>query len=423
MHVSIARRRPTATSEFDPFRVAPFYRRAGGWPAPALLLAVPLTMAVAVVITTAEGTFGSIGDFQPIQDARRLFGWDGASPAAPYFPLLRDYPSWILVTIIATTWALVHLQWQRFRACLPSLEENGVIRPRPHVTVGRLDRLLRLAPADAPTDGDALFRDALHRAHRVLDAFARMWWLVAIVAGVVTFLLVQSEDRNGVFQVLTPSLHGGERTAWIDASYDSWWAGKNHLGGLLLYTAIACGGIFVILLQNVVGFAAVYVVLAMGRFLEFDADWANSDGRYGWAALNRAFQTVFWSLAIHGVALSLLLVTLGIENFRWVLTLVLLYLVVLPLYTVVPWLVFRRVQIEAVSRRQSEIEAEVAIRDWKCRLEAEDWAAEKRAPLEQAQLHPLHVRRRVVSPIVAGVLLPIVLAVLQIFFDLTFGGN
>src|SRR5262249_53897830 len=134
---------------------------------------------------------------------------------------------------------------------------------------------------------------------------------------------------------------------------NSWWASDEHPLGLITYCLGALFGAYIIILQNIVGFQAVYVIVALPALVEFDADWLNRDGHYGWQPVAKVFRTVYLSLTLHGSAISLLLIVLGLRSFPWIFGLVAIWVTVVPLYLVVPWILFRRIEERA---RQHRIE-------------------------------------------------------------------
>lgn len=418
---------PSAGPRFDPFLVAPIVSGTSSWRSRRLLLLVPLIAVVATCVAVVEGTIGTSGDFQLWADFKRVAGLGSVVPAPPRFPLLRDYPSWFLSALIAFTCVLVHRQWRVMCECLPGLRHQEVLRPRSDPAFSRMHHVLGL-PRVTGASSDRLTTLVDWINHRVLSRLARYNVLVAFLAVLLVSLLVLGQNRTGIFEVIAPSgqTHG-QREAWLNQTYASWWASTHHLGGVLVYSAIATLGIYVILLQNLIGFLCVYLCIAIPVLEEPDVDWGNDDGRYGWRPLASVYQTVTWSVVLHGLGLSLLLFVLGVENFKWVLVLWALWVTIIPLYMVLPRLVFRRVASEARRRRLELIAYTLETGrtgDPKADVELEDWAAHHRRITEDAVIRPLRMRRFEVAPLVIGIIFPVVLAVAQIVFSIEFGpGN
>src|SRR5262249_15868160 len=116
-------------------------------------------------------------------------------------------------------------------------------------------------------------------------------------------------------------------------------------------------GIFAILLENIVGILCVYTCFSLTAIVEFDVDWLDRDGNYGYNIVARIYRTIIWSLAMHGLTLSVALVSLRIQNFPWILLLVIIWFVAVTFDLVVPYLIFRTVRRSAQKRRIDEIEA------------------------------------------------------------------
>lgn len=413
---------------FDPFRSLPLMAFTRGWRSRRFALLAPVLILIGVVASAVSGSLGGLRDFTPAVDSERLFGigHPHASPAT--FPFARDYPSWLFVMCIVLTYALVHAQWKAMRSCFPELAANGVIRPRREARCNWYQRLLRIDRLAAAARSEYAVDNMLQSCNRSFDRIASFGPVTALVTVGIVALLMLSEQRNGVFEVLAPPrLSDSARQAWISASYHGWWAGSNHTLGVFVYAGIASLGLFLIVSQNIVGFVAVYCVMALPAVVEFDADWINRDGCYGWSPLGRTFRTVCWSIALHGVAISLLLVTLGIENFRWVLVLAITWIVILPLYLVVPILIFRKVSKTARKAREIEVQSGFFEAIYIASpIEVISLEAQARSELEAARaarIRPLRVGRLEVSAFIVTILLPIVLTVIQLVFSVSFGGG
>jgi hypothetical protein len=414
--------------QFDPFLAAPMMGATSRWPSRRFLLLVPAVAVAAIAVAWAEGTLGTPKDFQLWADFKRASGVGTAAPSPPRFPLLRDYPSWCLATLIALTCALVHRQWRTMRDCLSLLRHNEVLRPRDRPALSRIHRVLQVERTARSTSNDGL-RALVDRINdRVFRTLGPLNVIVAFASVLLVALLVLGQNRSGIFEaVAPPGQAASARQAWLSDTYASWWAGTSHVGGVLVYSAIATLGVYVILLQNVVGIVCVYLCIAIPALDEPDIDWVNDDGRYGWRPLATVYQTVNWSVVLHGLGLSLLLFVLGVENFRWVLVLWALWVTILPLYMVVPRLVFRRVVKEARRKRLAVLEQTLVTarshQDPTRRMEVEAFVAEHRRAVETARIRPLRMRRFELGPVVIGALFPIALAVAQTVFSLTFGSQ
>lgn len=342
-------RRPVA---FQPFRVAPFFAKARTWNSWWLLVLWPLFMLGAMVVTRLEGTLGGVEDLHPWSDLLHLVDTDTSRVSEPHFPFLRDATTWILLFVVSATCAIVHRQWQQMEDCLPKLLETGVLEPSPadgfangHPRFLLVKWLRRIPPVNR-------YPTLVRQINKVMQIVGWYSIVPAFAALLVALLIVLGENRNGLFEALAPdSLVGVNRAEWVKEAYESWWASISHPFGFVYYVLIAFFGIFVILLQNIVGVAAVYVALSLRHVAELNVDWLNRDGRFGWRPFARIYRTVCWSLALHGSALSLMVLVLGTSNFWWMMGLVAIWVVFAPLYTIVPILVARRIANLAREKR------------------------------------------------------------------------
>lgn len=341
---------------FDPFLVAPWASKLRNKPSRVVLLLGPVLAALVLLPTLVEGR--ALGTFRPILDLRLALGADIAN-SPPDFPLSRDTPSmWLLATILCTC-VLVHRQWRLMEDCIPLLMRNGTLESRPIRERTRLQRLMdRVFGCPEPTD-DGL-RCTVRHMNRYLEKAQAFAPVLVLVAAVLTFLLTVGE-RESLFAAAAPAgLHGARRASWLAAAYNSWWASPSHPLGLLAYFLAASLGIYVVLIQNVVGMASVYFVVTLPSVATLRADWLNRDGHYGWLPIARVFQTVYLSLTLHGAALAVLLIAVGPAHFPWLAALLAIWVVVVPLYTLCSHLVFRRVERVAKQQRLESIQDEMA---------------------------------------------------------------
>ncbi|MGA2471848.1 MAG: hypothetical protein ABSG64_14300 [Solirubrobacteraceae bacterium] len=372
---------------------------------------VPALSAVIVGVALIEGRLA--GTFQPLADLRIAFGTHGVS-SPPNFPLVRDVVSMWFGAVVLYTCLLVHKQWQLMARFIPDLESSGAIRSlrRPIPGLPRVAQIWRIGESD-PKD------DAVNMVVRRIDAYLRLVEraapFVAFGAAVAAFLLILGEEPN-IFSVFAPSnLHGGGRAAWLDAAYSSWWAGTGHPIGCVLYFLVATLGIYIIVMQNLVGVACVYFVCVLPHIARFSADWGNADGHFGWRPAATAFRTVYWSLLVHGVTLAVLLVALGPSRAGWIAGLLAIWLIGTPTYIAVPWLIFTRVEKRVRRDRLRAISA---------RLQTDNVHLDSVGPavvpflweidrVRQLRIRPLRMRSWQFSTIATAIALPVVIAVAQ----------
>ena len=415
------------TRDFDPFAALPLFgrlRRVNSW-----VLGLPIGAALIGLVVSASalgGTIGNAKDCQPVQDFERVFDLGHPLPSAPSFPLIRDVTSWYLVLAVIATCIVVHRQWQLMARCLTDLADNGSLRLKTNITLNRRLRFLRVHRYIDPQRPDTALDSFVGKVNELVAQRVAKW---APAIGIIAALLVLSlivGDKENLFHALIPKgLSAGAQRQWLARSYDSWWAGINHPSGLFGYFLGAFIGAYVIVLQNLIGFAAVYVVMVMPSLVEFDADWLNRDGHYGWKPLARVFRTVYLSLTLHGLAISVLLVVLGLQSFPWIVGLVTIWVVVVPIYIFVPWILFRRLEDNARQRRMKALSMLV---DGMAADSGEDLPKLRAVISEIDRVRRAHIRPlRVLVPELAtfgiAVILPVILTAAQIWFPISFGGK
>jgi hypothetical protein len=406
--------------DFDPFAFAPFF----GWARHVHtawfgLLGVLIALTV-VVVTWVEGTLGALNNFELREDVRRIVGLD-TEPSAPSFPLLRDVASWFLLLVIVATCMIVHRQWQLMSDGVSELRLNNVLIPETSARPSRLPLLNRLLRgSDGQDQVMVLLKKINDFGQRIV---ARAALFVAGAAAILAFLLIQGEKSRGLFQVVMPrGLSPEGQASWLSAAYESWWASDSHPLGIITYFTLAVFGLYVILMQNVVGVVCAYLAVALSAVAKLDADWLNRDGRYGWRPVARIFRTVYLSLALHGLALSVLVVILGVQNFTWVSGLVLIWVVMVPLYILVPWLAFRSVEGTARRRRIDGLGAisPASAGTMDGVRQTHDLVAEIDR-CRRAKIRPMGLGVPEFSTVIAFALLPAALTATQIFFSVRFG--
>jgi hypothetical protein len=224
------------------------------WKSRRLLLLLPLLFILAITASLLEGTLGTPEEFTPIADFERVFRIGDPAPSPPRFPFARDYPSWLLASVIVLTCVLVHRQWKLMQECLPKLVRNGVLIPKPEAAWSPLQRHLgmdRLLDGHidlrASTTPFGIFVTALNL--RWFGFVARVNVLLFAVAALIVGLVILNIQHNGLFEVLAPT--GQDlvaRTDWLILTYESWWASTKHPFGISVYAAAATLAVFVVLL-------------------------------------------------------------------------------------------------------------------------------------------------------------------------------
>ena len=416
---------------FDPFAFVPLFgprRFLPRWETWQLWWLPVLVTALVAGVNLIHGTWGSPDDFQLGSDAKRVFFGltdpDRVSRSAPDFPLVRDAGSWFLAFTIVSGTLLLHRQWVLMRRALPALRKYNAIIPR--------DEPLRLTFFSWLLGINRKLKvgNRLCPAHEALDQFERKMFepskkkkvvtlLVLLVLSVAGAAALRGGEREGIFSLLAPGdLDQAGRDRWQQEAYHHWWAGDSYFFGHWLYVGLAVFAVLLILSFNTGGLLALYIVIALRYVAHPSADWWNRDGRYGWRPVAEIFRTVRLAMALLGGTLSVTVLLLGPRHIVWIIWLVVIYLVFLPLFSMVPLLAFRPVARAAVDRRVKALTAEMADRGIDPHRDIVD-AAPFLAEIDRCwatRIRPLSLARLPFSTYVTIWLLPVALTVLQIVY-------
>lgn len=416
--ISTAPQSSKAPVALRPFLCAPLMNMTERWRSRRFLWLFPSILVVAGSASLIESSFGGSNDLLLIDDLKRAIGQSGGAFSPPRFLFLRDYASWAIVLAIALTFVVVHRQWKLMHDCLPQLAASGAIRPRQYGTWRPIHRLLGIQWAAERGSGDTPFRRLVDSVNELgLRPIGRANPLIMLIASLGLMLVLIHLRDNGIYAVLSPGgLTEAGRQAWLSKAYESWWAGTSHSLGLSVYFLASTVAVCLILLQNLVGVACVYIAVAMPAVLEFDADWENRDGNYGWSPMARMYRTVYLSLGLHLLTLLMLLWFLGPDNFVWLGLLAITWTVVFPLYTFIPAFVLRRVANDACVRKLVAIGADRDAALSKAGLtdaqieEVRERAGVRASRVHEAKgkIHPLGIDRKRLAPLITGWLLPLV---------------
>lgn len=397
---------------FDPFRDSPVMRRLRDAKVRTIVGIIVLGLACVIASAVIGDRFGTLNDFQPIHDAQRLMDVGSPPPSPADFPLLRDVVSWYLIAMSAATLGLVRYQWRLIERIVPHLAETGVIFWRTTVTGDTRSRALLVGKANAAAAPEAFLRFALARAQRVLGWASDWWFAVFLGAAAVAIPFIAGEIAGSFSALAPPHITSAQEHTWLDAALKSWWAGNSNVPGLMVAYVIASLMFVAIFAQNLVGFVAIYLFAAMGRTLEFRCDWANHDRRFGWAPVGTLYRTMIGSLMLHIAAITSVMWLMGFGRWPYVWVLIVIPIVAIPLYAVVPAIVFMRFSRVEKSRYHDELAA-LADQD------PDDLALRQRVRNEQefarrAVINPVRPRKRDIPASVVTIIIPVMLTAVQV---------
>jgi hypothetical protein len=410
-----------ATTDFDPFALMPLFHRArhlNSW-----LVALPVCavfMSSFLIASMIDGTLGSRDGFQTWNDLKRALGLPHTPPALPYFPLMRDVTSWFLVFVVVCMCGLAHRQWQLMAHFVSDLAGNGTLRPKttfkdtPHSRALKIDKLISAG------EGHDALTSFISGVTRVSTAKIAKWAPYIGAGSVIIVILLIIGEKHSLFIVFAPhGLNSGQKGKWLSAAYQNWWASDDHPFGLLVYFMAWFVGSYILIIENLIGVIAIYQIAGLPYVAEFDIDWLNRDGNFGWMPVKRVMRTVDALLTLHGLTICILLIVIGIQNFPWIIILVVIGLIIAPMYMIVPAVVFGRVihrardqRIRQLTHIANQIQLATAqnVNEFRSIMFEVD-------RVRTAKIRPTYPGWSQTPPIVVAIVLPIVLTIAQITFS------
>ncbi|MCG7608448.1 hypothetical protein [Mycobacterium sp. CnD-18-1] len=360
-------------------------------------------------------------------------GIEPAPDGYQYFPFIRDFASWLLLVAIIIGLFLLHRQAQLMSRCLSQLADNGAIVARETMTRtdGSIDRIgtfnldwisrvlliNRLVKSASAEDAfDSVVQQVTAFCVRLTKIFGS---LVPFVAAAVIGLLLLIGPTRGFFLSLSPDFASeAARSEWAQSAYGSWWASLDHPVGAVVYFVYAIVAFLIVLSFQPVGFSVLYLIVAMRYTTQWNADWKNDDGCYGWRPVAEVYRTVLQAVSLLGVAVTVMLVMLGIQNFAFVLIPVLLYVCVAPFFVVLPRFIWRDVAETAKRNRINQLLDGISKYD----IDNPDRNSNLLTVLQEvdrcrrAEIYPLRVHKLWQSTVFTAWIIPLCIATFQIVF-------
>ena len=315
------------------------------------------------------------------------------------FPLLRDVPVLTVAIILSTTPYIVYRQWAALSAFLPSLSKYRCI--------------------SFESDGhkDEYFREVSSANEYYVHA-GGLGAVYAAVAFVSVALVSIACAQHGIYERLAPNGLGVEaRQQWARNAYSSWWANfNNNWPGWLGYLLVGSLGIYSIVLQDVMGWRAVYFMWRTRRLATYYVDEANPDGSYGWREGRRVILFTYVSVVVHGIGLALIAISLPLSAaVIFMGPLLLCWAFTVPLCIGIPCYVVRRSIRQTKARRLEHISAQLRRLDEDPNLDDDARAMHKDPYMRQCaaiqQISDLPIRQRSDWPIVGITLLASMLSI------------
>ncbi|MFJ9781056.1 hypothetical protein ACIRSS_15815 [Amycolatopsis sp. NPDC101161] len=155
----------------------------------------------------------------------------------------------------------------------------------------------------------------------------------------------------------------GDIATWAKEAYSNWWASpEKGVLGYGLYFIVATWGVYIITQQNIVGYCIIEGLWRSRSAIRFGADPVNTDGYFGWAVVRESLVATYTELAMHGVALACVAITMppgslvgpmAVASFQW--------MVSLPVHLGFPFLfvgrTIRRFKADELERLDNTVQA------------------------------------------------------------------
>lgn len=393
---------------FDPYAAVPPLRWLRKVPSLYFLLFAPSAAVLMIAAAAASHMLGTASNFTPLRDIQTAIRRTGFSATAPFhYPLTRDLPVWIFTVIMTIEVVIMSRQWRLFASGLPRLVKNGVLKPPADDTADSLDDMGSLRTvANYPAAQRLARYVTLVNEHNTRRA--RLYTILFPIMALALAALLMLAERNRIFRVFTPrGMTPAAREKWRLMAYQHWWSSLNHPIGAITYFILVAVAVYVIIAQTHVGIYAARIAGALPRLARADANWVNPDGYYGWGPLHEIFGTVWSSMALYGLLVSVLAIVLGLGGIGWIPAGV--WFVLVTFYFAVPWAALRKIEATAKERHIDTAQAEAGVMTTKDQDELEIRVKHYR----EARMNPMQLGNFKGASVALTVLLPVVLNLVQ----------
>jgi hypothetical protein len=316
------------TFSLRPYQCEPFLHAAHrrGFPVASMLIFIPAFFVPVALVAAMQGTFSHTAGLEVAWDDLARLVRLGHSNTDSYFPLLRDYPTLIVITFTGVTCFLFYRNCHLMELLCVHLSEERLIR---------LDQNTR-----------KLVHQELEKANARFAAIGRLSLVVALLALGIASLMFVSSHNPPIFLPLAPGVTQQARQGWGRMAYHLWWAtmDRRHIVGAITYLLGSTFTVYVILKHNLAGVCFVSFFWAVRKQAIFTMDKRNIDGYYGWYPARRLIFSVFISVIASLVAFTSLFTLLPFHAILGYLPFTLIYLIGIPAYVALPlWLLNRAV--------------------------------------------------------------------------------
>lgn len=247
------------------------------------------------------------------------------------FPLARDLYSAIAAVALGASFVVIWLQWHAYAQMLSLMVKRGSM---------------------VLSDGGTALSREVRRANATIEAIGRCSPITILVVAAAITALMSDQGRFGVFHNFAPA---GAVGTWAADAYRGWWASPlTHPTGALFYFLVGTWGVYLVTQQNIVGLRIILALWNTKETVSFAADPVDQDGYFGWGPVRSALAATFVELALHGIALACVALTLPPQTLNGPFLFVLAqWAVMLPLHISFPFFFVRR-KIKAYKKRETE---------------------------------------------------------------------
>lgn len=223
-----------------------------------------------------------------------------------HMSFLRDLPTLLTVLILSLTPALAYRQWRAIRVFLSDLVQNGLV-----------------------FDED---KEQIAKLVIQANAFYRKWQnRVTVISFVSTILMCLVASGLAQSAAMFPPLQQSGQAIY----YDQWWA---RIGSASWTLVMLWGALFihVVLIQNLYGGRATYLVYQLGKQARLSFDPLALDGEFGWRSTFTILRCTWSTLLIHGMAMAMIGLIIPSAGLLYMLPLFAQWVIAMPIYIGVP---------------------------------------------------------------------------------------
>lgn len=287
-------------SNFDPFQAEPLVlRRLDRHKVPPglLLFALPITFLLCTWVAAMEGMLLPESGWSGIlHDFRAVFALRDASRPVGSFEFFRDLPS---LTLLVTCSMSLYTSYANMDAM--SRMKARLLTSQYHAAASTLE-----AEQGAGQDGTSAFQKVnaeISAANGRVASIGSRWKSYFVACLAVGGVFAWAQTRTGIhYYFQTGETATGRQ---LEDGYSAWWASwKPFRPGAVLWWLLGSAGLYLASVQAVVGWNFAVLLWRSRKFVRLDLNPLHYDGQGGWADINRALRTGYWSTLVFMASLT-----------------------------------------------------------------------------------------------------------------------